>query len=99
VIYEWDAAKAKSNLQKHGVTSEAAAAVFLDPLALTFPDPDHLSRKQKAEGRRQRTVRYCTELSVWFSVSNFEFLVSNFSARKTTRGERKQYEEGISKGV
>ncbi len=43
MIYEWDAEKAKRNLQKHGVTFEEAAAVFLDPLALTFPDPDHSS--------------------------------------------------------
>ena len=43
MIYEWDAEKAKLNLQKHGVTFEDAASVFLDPLALTFADPDHSS--------------------------------------------------------
>ena len=41
MIYEWNAAKAKSNLRKHGVSFEEAATVFLDPLALTFSDPDH----------------------------------------------------------
>jgi len=40
VLYEWNAAKAKANSQKHGVAFEEAATVFLDPLALTFPDPD-----------------------------------------------------------
>lgn len=39
--FEWDAIKAASNLQKQGVTIEEAATVFGDPLALTFPDPDH----------------------------------------------------------
>lgn len=47
MIYEWDAEKAKRNLQKHGVTFEEAAAVFLDPLALTFPDPDHSSGEER----------------------------------------------------
>jgi hypothetical protein len=39
--FEWDDAKAQSNLAKHGVSFEEAASVFGDPLALTFPDPDH----------------------------------------------------------
>ena len=29
--FEWDITKARSNLQKHGVTFEEAAEVFLDP--------------------------------------------------------------------
>jgi hypothetical protein len=41
VIYEWDALKAAANLKKHGISFDEAASVFLDPLALTFPDPDH----------------------------------------------------------
>ncbi|MHB8308852.1 MAG: BrnT family toxin [Metallibacterium sp.] len=39
--YDWDAAKAARNLKKHGVTFEEAGFVFGDPLACTFPDPDH----------------------------------------------------------
>lgn len=39
--FEWDNAKAQSNLIKHGVSFEEAASVFGDPLAFTFPDPDH----------------------------------------------------------
>jgi len=41
VVYEWDAKKAKGNRRKHRISFEDAATVFLDPLALTFPDPDH----------------------------------------------------------
>jgi len=47
VVYEWHAAKAKANLQKHGVSFDGAATVFLDPLALTFPDPFHSEGNQK----------------------------------------------------
>ena len=41
MIYEWDQRKAESNLKKHGVSFTEAASVFLDPLAITYPDPDH----------------------------------------------------------
>jgi uncharacterized DUF497 family protein len=37
--------------QKHRVAFEDAATVFLDPFAMTFPDPDHSS-----EERREITV-------------------------------------------
>jgi uncharacterized protein len=39
--FEWDAEKAESNLQKHGVSFEEAATIFFDPLSLTIPDPLH----------------------------------------------------------
>lgn len=70
--FEWDEAKAISNAPKHGVSFEEAASVFGDPLALTFPDPDHsagekrmlifgVSRKDRllvvAHTERGRTVR------------------------------------------
>jgi uncharacterized DUF497 family protein len=47
VVYEWNTAKAKANLLKHGVSFEEAAAVFLDPLALTFADPDHSLEEER----------------------------------------------------
>ena len=48
MVYEWNAGKAEANLRKHGVSFDEAATVFLDPLALTFPDP--LERRQYEEG-------------------------------------------------
>jgi uncharacterized protein len=36
--FEWDPAKALSNLQKHGVSFDQAATVFMDELALTVYD-------------------------------------------------------------
>ena len=41
MIYEWDPRKAKASLRKHRVSFEDAATVFLDPFAVTYPDPDH----------------------------------------------------------
>jgi uncharacterized DUF497 family protein len=39
--FEWDQRKASANLRKHGVRFTDAIAVFADPLARIFPDPDH----------------------------------------------------------
>jgi uncharacterized protein len=36
--FEWDQAKAKFNLSKHGVSFEEASTVFGDPLSLTIAD-------------------------------------------------------------
>jgi len=41
VTFEWDDGKAEANLKKHRVAFEDASTVFFDPLAMTFPDPDH----------------------------------------------------------
>jgi uncharacterized DUF497 family protein len=39
--FEWDTAKARGNLRKHGVSFEEASTVFYDTLAATGSDPDH----------------------------------------------------------
>jgi uncharacterized DUF497 family protein len=39
--FEWDDAKAESNLKKHGVSFDEAVTVFADPLSLNMPDPAH----------------------------------------------------------
>ena len=41
ITFEWDAAKARANAERHGVTFEEAITVFGDPLSSTIPDPDH----------------------------------------------------------
>ena len=44
---EWDTAKAAVNRLKHGVAFEEAAAVFFDPFAVTFDDPDHSAKEHR----------------------------------------------------
>jgi uncharacterized protein len=94
VIYEWDAEKAQANLRKQRISFEEAATVFLDPLALTFPDPNH-----SVEEDREITIGHSNRRKVVF-VSHCQRgdRVRIIGARKTTRGERKQYEEGIGEG-
>ena len=93
MVYEWNAAKAKANIQKHGVSFDEAATIFLDPLALTFPDPQHSAQEQReitigqSNQRRAVFVSHCPRGD----------RIRIISARKTTQGERRQYEEGVYK--
>jgi len=93
VVYEWNAAKAKANAHKPGVSFEEASTVFLDPLAWTFSDPDH-----SAAEAREITIGYTVRHRVVF-VAHCQRggRTRLISARKATRKERKQYEEGIGK--
>ena len=88
---EWDARKATANLKKHRISFEEASTVFLDPLAVTFPDPDH-----SAEEGREITIG-CTMRSQVVFVSHCERAgrIRIISARLATRTEREQYEEEI----
>ena len=90
MIYEWDPSKAKTNLREHGVSFEEAATVFLDSLAITFPAPDH-----SEEENREITIGLTMKHRVVF-VSHCPRgdRIRIISARRATRKERKQYEEG-----
>ena len=93
MIYEWDPKKARANLRKHRVSFEEAATVFLDPLAITYPDPDHSD-----EEFREITVGHSAKLGVIFlSHTQRGNRIRIIGARKATRWERKHYEESISK--
>jgi len=92
VIYEWDPAKAAANLRRHKVSFAEAASVFLDPLALTFLDPDRSDEEDReitiGSSSRQRTL--------FVSQCERGDRIRIISARKATRKERLQYEKRIS---
>ncbi len=86
----WDPAKAEGNQRKHGVSLTLAASIFLDPLALTFPDPEHSYGE----------VRFITigfggdgNLLVVSHVVVNEETTRIISARPATTRERRDYEE------
>lgn len=89
LTFEWDPAKAATNLRKHGVTFAEASTVFADALSLTYADPDHSADEARfitlgmsgsgrllvvAHAERQGRIRI-------------------ISARGTTRSEKRHYEE------
>jgi len=87
--FEWDDAKAQANLAKHGVSFEEAASVFGDPLALTFPDPDHsIGEKRCLTVGVSQTDRLLIVVNTERSHS-----IRIISARKATRHERGIYEQ------
>jgi len=47
LIFEWDLKKAKTNLEKHGVSFEEASTAFKDTLSLTIDDPLHSSDEKR----------------------------------------------------
>ena len=86
--FEWDPAKAIANLQKHGVSFEAAARAFEDDLSATFPDPDH-SRGEA------RLITYGLGVDGKLLVvchTEKGDTIRIFSARTATNKERKHYE-------
>ena len=86
--FEWDPAKSRDNLLKHGVSFEEATTVFGDPLAGTIPDPDH------SEGESRLVTIGWTANKRLIVVSHTEEndTIRVISAREATSHERKQYE-------
>ena len=88
--FEWDIAKAKRNLQKHGVSFEEASSVFYDTLAVTGADPDH------SEGEERLVTFGVSSQGRLLVVAHTERGggIRIISARNATQYERQIYEEG-----
>jgi uncharacterized DUF497 family protein len=88
--FEWDPAKARANLAKHGISFEEAETAFADEYALILPDPDHSSPDEErlvliglSAALRVLVVIHC-EVAVGH-------IIRLISARRATRSERAQY--------
>lgn len=91
--FEWDSAKAESNLRKHGVAFEDAIFAFADPLALMAQD-----RVEGAQLRWQTlgSVGGYMVLLVAHTFGQDEDgteVVRVISAPAASRRERKRYED------
>ena len=87
--------KAAANFKKHRVRFEEAASVFLDPSALTFWDPDH----SEEEDREITIGRSARPRVLFVAHTTREGGVRIIDARRATRRERRQYEEGIGEAT
>ena len=88
--FECDSRKAASNLRRHGVSFTEATSVFSDPLARIFDDEEHA-----IEERREIIIGHSTRHRLLLvSFAQREDVIRLISARKATRNERKDYEEG-----
>ena len=91
VRFDWDPHKARTNLQKHGVSFDEACSVFDDAMFITVLDEEHSVHEE----------RYIT---IGISARNRLLLIAHadvdettriISARKAKTYERRFYEEGL----
>jgi uncharacterized protein len=89
IKFEWDPRKADANQSKHGVSFEEALTVFADRLARIFDDIRYSDRE-----RREIIIGHSSKgrlLVVSFVERDGVRIIS---ARKATKVERHDYEEG-----
>jgi uncharacterized DUF497 family protein len=93
IQFEWDPAKAKMNLRKHGIAFREAATVLRDPLGITIFDPDHSDEEDRF-------------ITFGFSAAGRLLMVAHterdeririISARRLIRAEREAYEQEIQR--
>lgn len=98
LMFDWDPRKASMNLAKHRVSFEDTMTAFGDPLALTIFDPDH----SDAEDRwvtlgLSSAARLLLVVHTHVEMGHDEVLVRIISARRPTRNEERQYEQGSAR--
>ena len=88
---EWDAAKARTNIKKHGISFDEAETAFSDDYALLISDPDHSSIDEErlvligmSAALRVLVVVHCER--------DHGNIIRLISARRATRSERGQYD-------
>jgi uncharacterized DUF497 family protein len=87
--FEWDAAKAESNLKRHGSSFLEASTVFGDPLSLTEEE-----RGPHREARLYTMGRSTNGRLLLVVHVDRDDRIRLISARVPTRRERKLYDQG-----
>jgi uncharacterized DUF497 family protein len=93
IDFDWDPDKAKSNLQKHGVTFEEAATVMRDPRAMNMYDPDHSESEDRwTTLELSSSGRLLVVCHTFSEKTSAAVTICIFSARRPTSKEIKIYE-------
>jgi uncharacterized DUF497 family protein len=85
---EWDPAKARANLTKHGIRFADAVAALEDDLALTIEESDSSGERRWVTLGMDAQARHLVVVYTWRDER-----VRLISARLATPAERRQYEE------
>ena len=98
ILFEWDDAKAQSDVRKHGVSFELARPVFIDAFALVEQD------RVAGVETRWRTIGLAVAGTILFVAHTVEEkgeyeLVRIISARRATRSERELYGQSREKHI
>ncbi|MGD9841888.1 MAG: BrnT family toxin [Steroidobacteraceae bacterium] len=92
--FEWDDAKAASNMQKHGVDFVEAMSVFTDPLSMTIYDDEHSEDEDRwVSLGRSINSQLLVVIHTFVTTGAPSALIRIISARLATRREREQYEQ------
>lgn len=86
--FEWDEAKAQTNLLKHGVSFEEALTAFADPLAIDAPD-------RYVPGRFVLIGHSARGRILFIVYEERRNNIRLISARKCSPIQRRKYEEGL----
>jgi uncharacterized protein len=97
--FDWDPAKAASNLAKHDVSFEDAMMVFHDPLALTRADHDHGGDDERwITIGINRATNLLVVVHTHVEIDHDRAYIRIISARKPTKREKRQYEQEAPQG-
>ncbi|MBK6726376.1 MAG: BrnT family toxin [Xanthomonadales bacterium] len=91
IKFDWDPAKAASNLRKHGVSFEEAQTVFYDELAVQFYDEPHSSDEERFLMLGMSSGAYL--LLVCHCERDRGGVIRIISARKATKHESSFYSQ------
>lgn len=89
IEFDWDEAKSRANIVKHGVSFEEAASAFEDENGVLIDDPAHSKSEDRfiLLGMSQRA----RILVVVHCYRNEDAVIRLISARRATTRERRQY--------
>ncbi len=94
IIFEWDAKKARTNIEKHKISFEETQTIFIDPFLVTFPDEFHSQNEERFISIGMSTrERVLLVVHTEREEIKERIIIRIFSCRKATLSERKIYEE------
>jgi uncharacterized protein len=94
IEFDWDPAKAASNLAKHEVSFEQAMTVFADPLALSrTDDAPGLQEERWVTIGLSSDTKLVLVVHTHVELSDDHVYIRIISARKPTKKERRDYEQ------
>jgi uncharacterized DUF497 family protein len=91
--FEWDEDKNLSNFRKHGIWFEEAQTIWADESSSEFFDPEHSDLEARFIRVGYSSVHRL--LLVVFCERSDGDVIRLISARRATKSERRQHEEGI----
>ena len=92
--FKWDPDKGELNIREHKVSFQRASEVFKDPHAISIFDEEHSQEEDRwITMGRDYTGRILVVSHTFRQIDESSFRIRIISSRKTTKNERKQYEE------